>query len=88
MRLFVLYTYDSISKRPNPWVKEQIAKLRRRRRQKLRRFARRYYPIDNYVGSETLYLRRVEHYRRRFRVAIFFGIIVCTSLLLHISGVL
>lgn len=88
MRLFVLYIYDSFCKRKNPWVRAQITKLRRKRRERLWKFADRHYPPTGVIESETLYLRRVSRYRKYFRFAIFLGIIVCTSFLLHIGGVI
>lgn len=88
MRLFILYLYDSFCKTRRPWVKEQITKLRRKRRQKLWRFATRHCPPTGVIDSETLYLRKVSRYKCRFQLTIFLGIIICTSILLHIGGVI
>lgn len=87
MRLRLLNLYDAISRRPNPRVKARIIKLRRKRKQKLRRFAEKHCPLDEYIGSERGYFRYVRQYRRRFRIAIFLGVIVCTLVLLHVGGV-
>lgn len=88
MRWFLLNLYDSFSRTPHPRVKAQLTELRRKRRQKLRRFAHKYCPPEEYTGSERTYLRYVARYRRRFKLAIFLGTIVCTVVLLHVGGVI
>lgn len=88
MRWVLLHLYDACSKTPHPRVKAQIMELRRRRRQKLRRFANRYCPPEEYMGCEQTYLKYVVYYRIRFRIAVFLGTIACTAVLLHIGGMI